>query len=75
MRCVRTVIWMAKENYERWKSTVPFLDHKNMERALMKLLDIYELACKLTGKKRADEVIMEMKKLLGESVNLKVVER
>lgn len=51
-RTERIVIYASRESKNRWLKTVPDLDARNYEEALMLLLDLYEAAAEAFGERR-----------------------
>jgi len=71
-RNYRTIIYLTERDYIRWKSTLPKLGVKNMEEALMLLLDLYEIMAKFVQKEKLRDVVEEAKKMFG--VDMELVE-
>ena len=71
-RSLRTIIYLTEKDYVRWKSTLPKLGVKNMEEALMLLLDLYEIMAKFVQKEKLRDVVEEAKKMFG--VDMELVE-
>jgi len=71
-RNFRTIIYLTEKDYIRWKSTLPKLGVKNMEEALMLLLDLYEIMAKFVQKEKLRDVVEEAKKMFG--VDMELVE-
>ena len=71
-RNLRTIIYLTEKDYIRWKSTLPKLGVKNMEEALMLLLDLYEVMAKFVQKEKLRDVVEEAKKMFG--VDMELVE-
>jgi len=69
----RIIIYLTEEHLKRWKKTYVDMEAKNYEEALMKLLDLYELAAMYLGTRRIDDLIKKLNDVLGISIRMKVV--